>query len=83
MRHNVTFAYRPQGFNGSYRIKTFLRHGPGYLSPYKWHERTGCNVALFRIGGRIHYLASHAPINVRKRWTIVQQKFMQRYRKSF
>lgn len=69
-----TKAFRPQQWNGRFKINR-------RVGMWHWHIRRNCNDHKYRIIGRLHYLASHAPLNVAKKWTSTCRKLEKRYRK--
>lgn len=74
-------AFRPGDWDGRYKIRFALREGPGRIGAYNWHNRSWCPNSIFRIGGRLHYLGSHAPLPIRRRWHKVELMYFNRYRK--
>lgn len=71
----MTLAYRPQSWSGKFKLK----HKVGQ---YHWYERYSHDTHVIRTGARLHYLASHAPYPIMKRWKKVANKFFKRYQKS-
>ena len=71
----MTKAFRPQGWSGKFRLREHVGH-------YHWYERRLCTSHILRVGGQLHYLASHAPDAVGKKWRPAWDKFSKRYNKS-
>lgn len=72
----MTTAFRPQSWSGKYKLK-YPRVGL-----YHWNPRRSFNEHIYRVGGQLHYLGHHAPLNVQKKWRVAAKKFEQRYRKK-
>jgi hypothetical protein len=77
----MSFAFRPQGNCKKSDLYFLRKNGPGSIGKWNYHKRRWTDSSIHRIGGQLHYLGSHAPYPVRKKWKIVEQKFMNRYRK--
>lgn len=71
----MTKAFRPQSWNGKFKLRQ-------KVGLYHHHERRSFNEHIYRVGGQLHYLAHHAPINVMKKWKFAAKKFELRYRKK-
>jgi len=72
--------FRPQQFGGSYKLKLFHRHNET-VGQYHYHDgsmRPG-EKYLNVVGGRLHYLADHAPSAVRKRWKHAWERFLKNH----
>lgn len=64
-----SLVFRPQHFNGKYKLKN---------NPVgQWHRYHRRNYAehFIRVGGYLHYLADHAPITVNKKWKLAFRRF--------
>lgn len=72
----MTKAFRPQCWSGKYKLKH------PRVSLYHWMERRNCADHVYRVGGQLHYLAHHAPVNLQKKWRKAADKFEQRYPKK-
>lgn len=72
----MTKAFRPQAWSGRYKLK-YPRVGL-----YHWMPRRRGGSHIHRVAGVLHYLASHAPSAVSKKWQPAWVKFSNRYRKS-
>ena len=71
----MTKAFRPQHFAGKYKLKN------RNVGLWHWHTRRNFDSFLYRTVGRLHYLAYHAPLPIRKKWRKVAQQFEQKYQK--
>jgi hypothetical protein len=71
----MTRAFRPQSWNGKYKLKN------PRVSLYNHHERRPCGSHILRVGGQLHYLASHAPRPIMQKWRGAWCKFYKRYHK--
>lgn len=70
----MTTVFRPQSWSGKFKLKD-------YVGKYHWYERRHCDNHILRVGGQLHYLCSHAPYPIRKKWKITGLKFFNRYKK--
>lgn len=73
----MTKAFRPQHFNGKFKLRE------GFVG--KWHYRLRTRWEednhILRVFGQLHYLGSHAPKPINKKWRRVEKKFYERYKK--
>jgi hypothetical protein len=52
--------------------------GPG---KYNFKPRVNIEKSINRIASRLHYLGSHSPAPISKKWKTAEKKFFNRYRK--
>ena len=76
--------FRPQQWAGKYRLR--CAREKMFLGEYNWyvHSKASEDVelkhrVLGKIAGHLHYLASHAPEPVRKKWWNTYKRFMNRH----
>jgi hypothetical protein len=74
--------FRPQEFNKRWALKHFRKTGHT-VGEYNWQGRTryyrDCDrnkEHQIRVQAHLHYLGSHAPAPIRKRWHIVEQQYL-------
>lgn len=48
---------------------------------YRFVDFSSIDNFIIRTFGRLHYLGSHAPAAVRKKWRIAERKFFQKHEK--
>lgn len=77
----TTDAFRPLVFSARVKL-SYHRRGDWTGKYHMWH-RFKSQISKFRIGAQLHYLGSHAPDPIRKKWRIVEKRFMNRYKKSY
>ena len=78
-------VFRPQELNKSFAIKHFRKTGHS-VGEYNWNGRgryyRDCDLNhkhKIRVFAQLHYLGSHAPAPIRKRWRKVEQQFLNKY----
>lgn len=80
-----TKAYRPGGYSKKYLLRANRTGEP--VSHYKWHTRMHYGVdtlppnraTIARIFAQLHYLGSHSPNAISKKWRPVERQFYKRY----
>jgi hypothetical protein len=74
--------FRPQEFNKGWAIKHFRLTGESvgifnWQSRVQWYRDSDRNRKhSIRVFGQLHYLGSHAPAPVRKRWHKIEMNFI-------
>lgn len=69
----MTLKFRPQyKCIGKYRYR---------LESYNWCERRFIDSHIKRVGGQLHYLASHSPSAIAVKWQPVANRFFTKYKK--
>lgn len=73
--------FRPQGFNGRFVIRE--RRRGNSVAKYHWQTRIRWyrdsdrhRKHLLRVFEQLHYLGSHAPAPIRKRWHDTEMRFI-------
>jgi len=80
----MAIKFRPFLLSPKYRLKYWLQFGKH--TNYNFIDRKK-NYTLssfpgaYKIGGQLHYLASHAPEPVQRKWKPAFRRFCQHYRK--
>lgn len=74
----MNIKFRPQCFNPLSKIKS-----PYKVGRYNWIMRAEWTIAgyLHKVHSQLHYLSSHAPYPVRKKWSKIANKFEHRHHK--
>jgi hypothetical protein len=70
----MTKKFRPQEFSKVFKLK----NNP--IGQWHWHEHRHLSTHFERMAAQLHYLSSHAPAPIRKKWAHVWKKFEQKYR---
>jgi len=65
------FKLRYYRNTGKHAAFNFVKYERYYPANYKFN-----NITLHKIFARLHYLASHAPKNVRKKYIVCYNRFM-------
>ncbi len=73
--------FRPQDIPKAYIFKQRLAFGRNesynWQTRIRWYREGDRNKKhLIRVFGQLHYLGSHAPLTIRKRWRIIEQRFL-------
>jgi hypothetical protein len=77
---STTEKFRPQYMSGRYKLRVWRLSGKN--PNYNWMPRNDPPIKLiYKIGGRLHYLADHAPLPIQKRWKPVFDRFCRKYPK--
>jgi hypothetical protein len=77
----MNLAFRPQGNSKRSNLYFSRKNGAGSVGKWNYHTRRVYGSFIMRVGGQLHYLGSHAPVNIRKKWRTVERKFYKRYHK--
>jgi len=77
----MTLAFRPQGNSKKSNLYFLRKNGAGTVGKWNYHTRRPSDSFIMRVGGQLHYLGSHAPVNIRKKWRVAERKFYKRYHK--
>ena len=75
--------FRPEDYNKTKWLK-WQRITGDYRGEFNWQENLKekfWTPRVYKIGNHLHYLACHAPKNVRKKWKSNWQRFIQHYKK--
>jgi hypothetical protein len=83
-RIEMSVKFRPFLLSPKYRLKYWLqfkKHINYNFIDRKKNYTLSSFPRAYKIGGHLHYLASHAPLSVRKKWKPAFRRFCQKYKK--
>ena len=78
--------FRPQGWPRREVIRCYRENGH-CIGIYNWYTRSSVDDYLiespkiYKIGSHLHYLACHAPKNIRAKWNSAWRRFYKNYPK--
>lgn len=74
--------FRPQELNKRWAIRHYRQTGHS-VGEYNWQPRTMWyrdgdrnRKHQIRVFAQLHYLGSHAPLTIRKKWRIIEQRYI-------
>jgi|688.fasta_scaffold238497_2 hypothetical protein len=81
--NQTKMKFRPKDYNSKKWLK-WQRISGDHWGELNWQENYKDNFwkpRVYKIGSHLHYLACHAPINIRKKWYKNWQRFIKNYQK--
>jgi hypothetical protein len=85
--HKSVLKFRPQDRNRRRWLKWHRESGE-YYGLYNWQQNYSDQLwrkmkwpRYYKIGQHLHYLAQHAPKNVRAKWQSAWRRFVKHYQK--